>query len=323
MRLVAVFCFLLNTILWATYYSVSKEALHRIDPIVFSFLEVSVLAPIAILIIVLRRKNLSKDTIKRGVILGAVLCLNVFTTTTALKYTTATNTAFFPAMNGFLAALLAWAFFRQSVRGVTWFAGVLSIVGALLLVFESPVNGQWVGDLIAFAGAFFYTCYIFRVDYDTRQASIDAWLLLGVELISLIVFSLIGSSSVGNWDLSQLVGGKDLAIIIYVGIATTFLPAAIALFMQRHVSPVTVAFIYILEPIWGALVAVIYLGERLSGIGWLGGALIIAAAVVNTWRSSRDQGYAEAGVAEAADYPPGQAGPAGHAVKVLNASSGQ
>ena len=41
MKLVAGLAFLLNTVLFATYYSVAKEALGRIDTIVFSFFEMT------------------------------------------------------------------------------------------------------------------------------------------------------------------------------------------------------------------------------------------------------------------------------------------
>src|ERR1700730_2120692 len=126
MKLVAGLAFLLNTILFATYYSVAKEALGRIDPIIFSYFEMMSLSPVAICIILFSWKDMSRAVFKRGVLLGSCLCLALFTISIALKYTSATSTAFFPSLNGFLAALIAWLFLRQPVRGPTWFAGILS-----------------------------------------------------------------------------------------------------------------------------------------------------------------------------------------------------
>ena len=97
-KLIAGCAFLLNTIFFATYYSVAKEALSRIDPIVFTFFEMVSLAPLALVIILWTWRDITRAVIKRGILLGSVLCLALFTIAIALKYTTATSTAFFPAM---------------------------------------------------------------------------------------------------------------------------------------------------------------------------------------------------------------------------------
>src|SRR5260370_3473271 len=156
--------FLLNTILFATYYAVTKEALSRIDPIVFTFFEMVSLVPVALLIILFSCKEINRRVVRRGILLGSMLCLALFTIAIALKYTTATSTAFFPALNGFVAAFIAWALFREPLKGSTWIAGLLSLGGAALLIFTSSV-GNWRGTLIAFLGGLFYTGYIFLCDH--------------------------------------------------------------------------------------------------------------------------------------------------------------
>lgn len=288
MRTLAALCFLLNTFLWATFYSVSKEALVRIDPIIFSALEVGILTPIAAGIIFLTRKDVNKESVKRGFFLGTVLSLAVFTTTVALKYTTATNTAFFPSMNGFMAALIAWAILGRPVSRSTWLAGAVSGTGALLLVFGSVANERWTGDLIAFLGALFYTCYIFRVDVETRENDVSPWPLFGIELLTMSFWTTLAAVIFGNWQAVHPIFPKDIIVVSYIGLATTFLPTAISIFMQKYIPPVTVAFIYILEPVFGALVAAIYLNELLNARGYLGGALIVAGAVINIWCSHRE-----------------------------------
>ncbi len=47
MKVVACLAFLLNAVLFGTYYAISKEVLGRIDPIVFSFFEMIILLPAA------------------------------------------------------------------------------------------------------------------------------------------------------------------------------------------------------------------------------------------------------------------------------------
>ena len=108
MKLVAGLAFLLNTVLFATYYSVSKEALGRIDPIIFSFFEMTSLVPVALCVMFFSWKDMNRAVVKRGVFLGSWLFLALITIAIALKFTTATSTAFFPSLNGLLAAFIAW-----------------------------------------------------------------------------------------------------------------------------------------------------------------------------------------------------------------------
>ena len=108
MKLVASFAFLLNTVLFATYYSVAKEALGRIDPIIFSFFEMTALVPLALCVMLISWRDMNSAVFKQGIFLGSWLFLALITIAIALKFTTATSTAFFPSLNGF------W---RRSSRG--------------------------------------------------------------------------------------------------------------------------------------------------------------------------------------------------------------
>ncbi len=283
MKMIAGCAFLLNTILFATYYAVTKEALGRIDPIIFTFFEMISLAPAGLLIILCSWKNLSRAVVKRGILLGSMLCLALFTIAIALKYTTATSTAFFPALNGFVAALIAWALFRETMRGATWLAGVLSLAGAALLILTSSA-GNVRGTLIAFLGGLFYTGYIFLSDREQKDEQAQ-WPLFGIELLTTAAWANLVALLFGNWQAVNPVLPKDIWVVLYVSVACTFIPTLITVLLQKYISPVTVSFIYILEPVLGAIIANLYLGEVLSVPGYVGGALVVLGALVNTWGS--------------------------------------
>jgi drug/metabolite transporter (DMT)-like permease len=292
MKFVAGLLFLLNTVLFATYYSVAKEALGRIDPIIFSFFEMVSLAPAALCIILLSWKQISKAVVKRGVLLGSCLCLALFTIAIALKYTSATSTAFFPSMNGFLAALIAWFFLQQPVKKRTWLAGLLSVGGTALLVINTPMS-SWRGSLIAFLGGIFFTCYVFLADREQKD-EVAPWPLFGIELLTMALWANLVALLFGDWRSMQPSLPHDLWVVLYVAVACTFLPTMITVLMQKHISPITVSFIYILEPILGAVVANIYLHESLPVQGYTGGALVVAGAVIHTWGIARQTTEEEA-----------------------------
>jgi drug/metabolite transporter (DMT)-like permease len=284
MKIVAGFAFLLNTFLFATYYSVAKEALERIDPIVFTFLVMITLAPVALCILAFNRKQISKDVVKSGALLGSCLCLGLFTLAVALKYNSATSTAFFPSLNGLLAAAYAWLFLRQPIHKVTWFSGAISVTGAVLLIANLGMGGIR-GSLIAFIGGLFCTLYVFLADHEQRDKAY--WPLFGVELLTMAAWACLIALLFGDWQDVHMALFKDTGIILYISLGTTFLPTLITVLLQKHIKPLTVSFIYILEPVLGAAVAYIYLRETMPIYGYIGGALIVMGTIINTWGTAQ------------------------------------
>jgi drug/metabolite transporter (DMT)-like permease len=284
MKIVAGFAFLLNTFLFATYYSVAKEALERIDPIVFTFLVMITLAPVGLCILVLNRKQISKDGIKSGALLGSCLCLGLFTLAVALKYNSATSTAFFPSLNGLLAAGYAWLFLRQPIHKITWFSGSVSVAGAVLLIANLGMGGLR-GSLIAFIGGLFCTLYVFLADHEQRDKAY--WPLFGAELLTMAAWACLIALLFGNWQDVHPALSRDIWVVLYISLGTTFLPTLITVLLQKYIKPLTVSFIYILEPVLGALVAYIYLHETMSVYGYIGGGLIVMGTIINTWGTAQ------------------------------------
>jgi EamA-like transporter family len=142
--------------------------------------------------------------------------------------------------------------------------------------------GALRGTLIAFLGGLFYTAYVFLCDSDQREEK-DAWPLFGIELLSTAMWACLVVLLFGDWQAVHPQLPKDIGVVFYVSIACTFVPTLIAVLLQKYISPVTVSFIYILEPVLGALIAYLYLHETLPVQGYAGGGLVVLGALINTW----------------------------------------
>jgi drug/metabolite transporter (DMT)-like permease len=281
MKSVASVAFLLNTFLFGSYYSVAKEVLGHVDPIVFTFFTMMTLVPPALCIIACSWRNMTREAVKSGFLLGSCLCLGLFTLSVALKYNSATGTAFLPSLNGLLAAVFTWFFLRQRIAKVTWFAGLVSVAGAVLLLMNASMGGLR-GVLIAFIGGLLCTFYVFLSEREQKDPSIY-WPLFGVELLTMALWANLIVLLFGNWQLASFALPKDVWVVLYIGLGTIFLPTLISLLLQKHISSMTVSFIYILEPILGAVIANLYLHEVLPLDGYIGGGLIFAGVVIHTW----------------------------------------
>nr|BBH85909.1 hypothetical protein KTC_06600 [Thermosporothrix sp. COM3] len=283
MKALAFVAFLLNTFLYGSYYAVSKGALEHIDPIIFTFFAFVSLLPLSICVLFYYRKQLNRSVIKSGVLMGSCLGLGLFMLSISLKHNSATSTAFFPSLNGFLAAVGTWLFLRQPISKATWFAGLVSFVGACLLIFNSPMGPENLrGSLIAFIGGLFCTLYVFVADYEQRDKEAP-WALFGVQLLTMALLANMMALLFGDWQSVHPSLPGDLWSILYVAFGTTCVPTLVTVTLQRYISPLTVAFICVLEPVLGAIFSHFYLGEMLPLDGYLGGALIVAGAIIHTW----------------------------------------
>jgi drug/metabolite transporter (DMT)-like permease len=281
MTVVAVVAFLFNTFLFATYYAVSKEAMGRIDPVVFNFFVMASLVPVGVVFIAFSWRDMNREVIKSGALMGSCLCLGLCTLAVALKYNSATSTAFFPSLNGFLAAVCAWLFARQPINKATWLAGLVSVIGALLLIFNAQIGGPRPA-LIAFIGGLLCTFYVFVADREQRGKNAP-WALFGVQLLTMAIWASMIALLFGDWQAVRPAFPRDIWAVLYISIGTTCLPTLITVWLQRFIAPLTVSFIYILEPVLGALFSYVYLHESLPLNGYIGGGLIVVGAVIQTW----------------------------------------
>jgi threonine/homoserine efflux transporter RhtA len=151
-----------------------------------------------------------------------------------------------------------------------------------MLVINSSMGG-WRGSVIAFLGGLFFTGYVFVNDSEQQIEGKHAhWPLFGIELLTMALWANLVVLLFGDWHAVHPSLPKDIWVVLYVAGICTFLPTLLAAIMQRFISPVTVSFIYILEPVLGALIAAIYLHEMLPLPGYIGGLLVVLGALVHT-----------------------------------------
>ena len=270
-------------VVWGTSYGVAKGALNYYP--VLGFLAVRFLLTFLLLLPTLLRldRATQRDALRSGLPLG-VLLLGIFLCETyGVALTQASNAAFLISLCVVFTPLVEWALMGvRPARAVFGFV-LMSLVGAALL--SGGLNGSFgLGDGLMLAAALLRAFTVCQTSRLTRGSTAPALALTAVQagVIGLGSLLLAVGSPGGLPALPTEVAFWQASIYLVLG-CTLF-----AFFAQnwalKHSPPTRVALLTSSEPAFGALFAVLWLGESLSLSGWLGGGLIALAALWTTVR---------------------------------------
>lgn len=174
----------------------------------------------------------------------------------------------------------------RKVPPVIWASAVVAIGGmALLTSGDGNLN---YGDALCVLSAFLFGVHKFRTESVTANFD-NTDDLMAVQLFVLSILSLLvaapeiyGYMRDSGLDVSNalsLASSVPWVSCVYMGLATTALTLWIECKALKDVSAPLAALIYSSEPLWGALVAMIFLGERFDTKGYIGGALIVMSSL--------------------------------------------
>jgi drug/metabolite transporter (DMT)-like permease len=274
---------LLVALVWGTSYGVAKGALVFYP--VLGFLAVRFLLTFALLLPALWRSTpvQRRDAVVAGLPLGALMFCIFVCETYGVAHTQASNAAFLISLCVVFTPVVEWCLLGQRPARALWVFAAVSLLGAVLL--SGGLSGAlgW-GDGLMLAAAVLRAITVCQTTKLTRHRSAPALALTAVQA------GVIGLGSLGM--ALALPGGLpplpteaafwQASVYLVLG-CTVF-----AFFAQNWAlkvsAPSRVALLTSSEPVFGALFAVLWLGESLSPVGWLGGALIVLAALWTTAR---------------------------------------
>jgi drug/metabolite transporter (DMT)-like permease len=214
----------------------------------------------------------------------------------ALNHASVAQVLFIQSIAPVLAALLAWAMLREPLSMRTAVAMVVALVGVAVMV-GSPGGGSALGDGLSVVMALGFAVAIViarhRRDVSMAPATGLAQLML---LLAAAPVALAGNTSVGVPDVLWLAlfGAGQIGLgLILLTIGARLIPAA------------QVALISLLEVVLGPLWVWLAVGERPGAGTLVGGAIVVAAVIVQ----ARDPAAARRGrrsdkASAEAEHPP-------------------
>jgi drug/metabolite transporter (DMT)-like permease len=277
---------LLVAVTWGTSYGVAKQAVVLYP--VLGFLAIRFCLTFGLLLPFWRQTDraAAKRAIWTGVPLGSILLLIFVCETYGVSLTLASNAAFLISTCVVFTPFLEWLVLRARPSPAAFLAASVSLLGVFLLTAGVHLSFG-VGDLLMLGAALLRACMITFTKKLLTQRHVDALSLTTVQT---------GTVGLGAIVLSLLVLPDSAASFpreVTFWISTVYLVAfctIFAFFAQNYAvqrtSPTRVSLLMGSEPVFGALFAVFWLGESLSPLSWLGGALIVGASL---WATLKPQ----------------------------------
>jgi drug/metabolite transporter (DMT)-like permease len=202
---------------------------------------------------------------------------------TGIRSSTATNAVLFQSVTPGVIPLFAWLFFRERIRLRTAgglalsFAGVLAIVSHLDLARLAALELN-PGDLWLLANTALWALYTACMRYMPRGIDPPALML------ALMIAGMVTGLPVYAWDLATGGGIEPTAGvalgILYLSAVTSILCYLLWNRGVAAIGPAKAGAYLHLIPLAGALMAVVFLGERIEAYHVVGLVLILSGVAI-------------------------------------------
>ena len=260
--------------IWGLTFVMVQDAVAVIPAMAFLTYRFLAAAVLVALLFPKKVRALDKRGWRAGLLIGLFLTTGYVLQTLGLERTSAANAGFITGMFVVLTPVFGAIFLRHRINAQAWIAAAVAGVG-LYLISGTGGDVHLAGDLLVFGCACAFSFHILTTDTGVKEH--DPAALLFVQLALCGVFSLI--VSLVERDLPV---PRSSTVWVALLVTTVFASAVafwIQTWAQKKVSPARTALILASEPAFAGLFAYAVQGDTLSGLGWLGAALIMGAIV--------------------------------------------
>ncbi|MHA1448851.1 MAG: DMT family transporter [Candidatus Hodarchaeales archaeon] len=292
---------------WGLTFVFVKNALNDISVLMFLVIRFSfatgIMISSVIIISVLRDRSGLAIKLKtsftrlmhsRGWFLGAVLYGSFIFQTFGLDLTTPANTAFITGLNVIFVPIIVFFSRDSRLQLSSVFSAILGISGLAMLTLDFDNLVINIGDMLVLFTAVLVAIHIIGTDRLTKTEPVNYLVLsqfISMSLISVAVALVLEPgifiATVISLDV-YITSPVIVALFLTVIFATIFAFTIQTLAQEREISPLVIALIFALEPVF-ALVSSVYFGEEQLTLMKLAGMTVIFIAIVLSIIKSTDE----------------------------------
>jgi len=283
--LVADMALLFVSFVWGATFVMVKDAISVLPPFAFNairfFTAFCLFACLALFTPGIKDK-ISKDSIKRGMIIGIWLFCGYSTQTFGLLYTTSSNAGFITGLSVVMVPIFALLILRHRIR-IQAVTGIsLAAIGLYLLTMAGPVSFNKGDFFILFAAASFALHIVFTGKFSPGQSAL---VLCMIQVAVVSILNLICSLMSENFiELAK--SGAIIKFNVIIALAVTACFGTVVAFLtqtrlQKFTTPTRVALIFSTEPVFAAAAGYFWAGERLGLKAVIGCVIILSGMIIS------------------------------------------
>lgn len=267
---------LLVAAVWGGGFVAVKDALDNISPFYMMSMRFSIASILMCLIFWKKIKNIKKQDLVAGLVIGVILFSAFAFQTVGLQYTTAGKQSFVTAVYVVMVPFLYWIVSRKTPGKYNVISAFICLVGIGFLTLNSNeglVLGK--GDILTLVCALLFAAHIVAVGHYAEKCDpvILTILQLGVSAIISICFAIV-------LEKPPVSMGKEAIIpIIYLAVFSTFVAYLVQNVAQKYTYSTHAALIMCLESVFGSVLSVIILGEDFT-LKMVFGCIMIFTAII-------------------------------------------
>lgn len=245
--------------IWGTSFVVQKNTLDSISTLYLLSIRFTVAAVFLLLLGIKNIKQINKEYIKGGVIMGVLLSAAYIVQTYGLVYTTPGKNAFLTASYCVITPFLFWIFKRQRPDKYNFIAAALCILGVGLISVDSNLSIN-KGDALTLMCGVFYAFHIMAIDRHAEGKN--------PALLTAVQF---GTAAVITWTLALVfepfpteVPSSAMFSLGYLSIVCTGVCYLLQTFGQKNTPATQASILLTLEAVFGTLVSVVFYHEKMD-----------------------------------------------------------
>jgi drug/metabolite transporter (DMT)-like permease len=190
--------------------------------------------------------------------------------------TSATNLGFLINLSVVFTPVLCWLLGQQKLDRVIVISCVASVAGAALLSHGSAQQFG-LGDVLCVAAAVGFAIWIMALQRAASELQCPALLTFMQWILPMIIGFSMTEQNVSTLPALSTSTWLEIA---FLGICSSGLAYLVAASAQAKLSSVTAALIYPAEAVFGALAALVWLGETLSPVALFGACMTLASIAI-------------------------------------------
>ena len=265
-----------TTLIWGTSFVVFKSALEDITPLWVLAIRFGGAALIMLLAAIPKLKELDKNYIKGGAIMGLCLAAAYTLQTYGLVYTTPGKNAFLTATYCILVPFLCWLLFKKKPDRYNVSAAVICLVGMGFVCLNDDLSVN-LGDMLTVSCGLFFGLHIIATSHyvECRNVLLLTMLQFAVAGALCLVFAMLFEPRPAN------IPGSSWVSIAYLTVVCTGVGFFLQTVGQKYTPPSAVAVIMTLESVFGTALSIIMGQENITVKIAFGFCLIFVAIFIS------------------------------------------